>query len=93
MKEQRTAQIRNSMHILRRTEKKIAQPSLRHSRFTKEKIPPRRRADTKINVEELKDTQVDRGGVKIFTLNTPTKTREKIKIKVKILPHASRFGL
>ena len=31
-------------------------------------------------VEELKDTQVDRGGAEIFTLNTPTKTREKVKI-------------
>ena len=41
----------------------------------KKKITPRRCVDTK-EVEEVKDTQVDRGGAKIFTLNTPTKTRE-----------------
>ena len=37
----------------------------------------------KKNVEELKDTQVDRGGAENFTLNTPTKTREKVKINGK----------
>ena len=34
-------------------------------------------------VEELKDTQVDRGGAEIFVLNTPTKIREKVKINGK----------
>ena len=29
------------------------------------------------NVEELKDTQVDRGGNEIFTQKTPTKTIKK----------------
>ncbi len=48
----------------------------------KKKIKPRRWADTK-KVEELKDTEVDRGGVEIFTLNTPTKTREKVNINWK----------
>ena len=37
----------------------------------------------KKKVEEVKDTQVDRGGAEIFTLNTPTKTREKVKINGK----------
>ena len=34
-------------------------------------------------VEDLKDTQVDRRGTGILTLNTPTKTREKVKINGK----------
>ena len=34
-------------------------------------------------VEEVKDTQVDRGGAEIFMLNMPTKTREKVKINGK----------
>ena len=33
--------------------------------------------------EELKNTQVDRGGAEIFTLNPPTKTREKVRINGK----------
>ena len=37
----------------------------------------------KKNVEEVKDTKVDRGGAKIFKLNTPTKIREKVKINGK----------
>ena len=37
----------------------------------------------KKDVEELKETQVDRGGAEIFMLNTPTKTREKVKINWK----------
>ena len=31
-------------------------------------------------VKELKDTQVDRDGAEIFSRNTPTKTRQKVKI-------------
>ena len=34
-------------------------------------------------VEEIKDTQVHKGGAIIFTLNTPTKTGEKVKINEK----------
>ena len=37
----------------------------------------------KKQVEEVKDTQEDEGGAKIFTLNTPTKTSEKVKINEK----------
>ena len=55
---------------------------IRHAPFAKEENHARRCTDTK-KVEELKDTQVDRGGVEIFTLNTPTKTREKVKINGK----------
>ena len=32
---------------------------------------------------EVKDMQEDRGGAEIFTLNTPTETREKVKINGK----------
>ena len=49
-------------------------------------------ADIK-NVDEFKDMQVNRGGAEIFTLNIPTKTREKVKNKWEILPHASRYWL
>ena len=48
----------------------------------KKKITPQRCADTK-KVEELKDTPVDRGGGWNFLANTPTKTREKVKINGK----------
>ena len=41
-------------------------------------MSPYRRYKKKI--EELKDTQMDRGGAEIFTLNTPTKTTERVKI-------------
>ena len=37
----------------------------------------------KKNVQELKDTQVNRGGAEFFTLNTSTKTRDKVKINGK----------
>ena len=45
----------------------------------------------KKKVRELKDTQVDRGGAEIFTLNTPTKNKSKNKWE--IFPHASRYWL
>ena len=53
----------------------IAQPSVRHAPFAKEK---NQSVQIQKNVEELKDMQEDRGDAEIFTLNTPTKTREKI---------------
>ena len=65
-------------------EKIIALPSVRHAPFAKEKKSrPEGVQIQKKNVEELKDTQVDRGVVEIFTLNTPTKTREKVEINGK----------
>ena len=46
----------------------IAQPSVRHAPFAKEKkITLWRCADTK-KVKKLKDTQMDKGGAEIFTL-------------------------
>ena len=48
----------------------------------KSKNRTRTSEDTK-NVEELKDMQVVRGGAEIFTLNTPTKIGEKVKINGK----------
>ena len=37
----------------------------------------------KKKVEVVKDTHVERGAAEIFTLNTPTKTREKVEINGK----------
>ena len=51
--------------------------------FQKKEITPRRCADAKKKVKELKDTQVDRGGTEIFKRNIRTKTREKVKINGK----------
>ena len=55
----------------------------RHAPFAKEKITSQSFVDTKKKLEELIDMQVDRGGTEIFMLNTPTKTREKVKINGK----------
>ena len=46
----------------------------------------------KINLRNL-DTQVDRGRAEIFTLNTLTKTREKVINKWEVFLHASRYWL
>ena len=83
-KKKRTAQTNTKFHANTVAsgmlgEKTIVQPSVRHSSFVNEKITPRRCADTK-KFEELKDTLMDRRGAEIFTLSTPTKTREKVKI-------------
>ena len=43
----------------------IAQPLVRHDPFTKDKNCTSRCADTKKNVEEVKNTQVDREGLKL----------------------------
>ena len=70
-----STKIRNSMQILWQTAclRKIL-PRLRS--ICKRKNPaPKVRSYKKI--EELKDTQVDRGGAKIFTLNTPTKLEKR----------------
>ena len=75
------------MQILWRTacqrKKIIAQPSVRHAPFLKEKNHAQSSVDTKKKVEKLKDTQVDRRGAEILTLNTPSKTIEKVKINEK----------
>ena len=46
----------------------------------KKKIIPQKCADTK---NKLRKMQVDRRGAEIFMLNTPRKTREKVKINGK----------
>ena len=61
----------------------IAQPSMRHTPFWKGKNHAPKVCRYKKNVEGVKYTHVDRGGAEIFTLKTPTKTREKIKINGK----------
>ena len=77
MKEKHTAQTNtkfyaNTVANGMSGKKIIAQPSIRHALFAKEKITLWRTADTK-KCEELKDTQVDKRGAGIFTLNTPKK--------------------
>ena len=59
----------------------------------KRKNHHRRCADTKKMLKKLKTRKWIEEGGEIFTLNTPTKNKVKVKNKWEILLHASRYRL